>query len=448
MKVEIHVNGAKRQKNGLAQISIQFPSSGGKRLLEISLEEFIGFFGALPSSVCDLLLVASIVYVIDKCVRRSESEDQWTRDFEVRIPVNDPKSWNRVASALNNALSFLSGDIWSISFRAPGCPLFLAPKKRQRLSVRASFDTPNCVISLFSGGLDSLAGGINLLEGRGATKVVLIGHGDRSGSGAHQRRLYGGIKDKFRDRAHLLQMKIGHRPSRALEPTSRCRSFLFLALGISAAACVGSKTPLFAHENGVIAINLPLNPARAGSCSTRTMHPYFLGSVEKILRGLSIANPVSNPFSLQTKGQCLAGCLNQALLKELYPSAVSCAHGNRRRYWKRRKSRNCGYCMPCIFRRAALHKLKKDDGQEYGLDFCAGEIQPTDDGESSDDLRAITDFLRRPRSKESLAKQAYQASPISSPDQVGSMLDRGYSEVADLIRAKGNKELLRAAAMK
>src|SRR5229473_8548403 len=241
MKIEIHVNGARRHKNGLADIVIQVPSLSVKRRLDISLEEFVALFGVPETLICDFLLVASIVYTIDKSVSRSHSEDRWTRHFEVRIPVNDPKRWNRIASQLNATLSFLSGDTWDISFRTPGSALFVAPKKGvPTLPQKASRNPGRNAVSLFSGGLDSLAGAIDLLENDHSIRVVLVGHFDHGGPGAQQRRLFTPIKDKFGARAQLLQMKVGHRPSGALEPSSRCRSFLFIALGISAAASLRS----------------------------------------------------------------------------------------------------------------------------------------------------------------------------------------------------------------
>jgi hypothetical protein len=447
MKIEIHVHATRRQKNGLADISIHFPDLRLKRSLHIFIEKFVALFGQPEPLICDLLIVASIVYVIDRSVSRSESEDMWTRNFEARIPVTDPKPWNRIAPELSATLSFLSGDVWEISFRNPGCPLFIAPKKKAVVQKRP-LSSVNRAVSLFSGGLDSLAGAIDLLERDDSAQVMLVGHTDRSGSGAQQRRLLPIIQEKFGQRAQLFQMKVDHRPSEALESSSRCRSFLFLAEGIAAATSMGSRVPLFAHENGLIAINLPLNTARAGSCSTRTMHPYFLEGMRHILQGLHLTNPIDNPFALKTKGECMVGCLNRAVLRKSYLSSVSCAHGTRRRHWKRRKSGNCGYCIPCIFRRAALHKFSIDDGQQYGLDFCSGEIEPSDDNESSDDLRAVVDFLRRPRAKDLLAKAAYRVSPVPSPNDVGDLLNRGYDEVAALIRAKGTPKLLRASAIK
>ena len=47
----------------------------------------------------DLLLVASLVYLIDKAVPRQVAADRWTRELTVRLPVSEPDcggAWPRV----------------------------------------------------------------------------------------------------------------------------------------------------------------------------------------------------------------------------------------------------------------------------------------------------------------------------------------------------------------
>src|SRR5437899_6888873 len=97
-----------------------------------------------------------------------------------------------------------------------------------------------------------------------------------------------------------------------------------------------------------------LTPSRAGSCSTRTMHPFFLNSLAAALVQVGITNKVINPLELKTKGECANQCLNQTLMAETHESTVSCSHSSRRQDWKRKSASNCGYCVPCLVRRAAL----------------------------------------------------------------------------------------------
>ena len=51
-------------------------------------------------------------------------------------------------------------------------------------------------------------------------------------------------------------------------------------------------------------------------------------------------------------------------------------------------------CMPCIYRRASLHKVGLDRGANYGRDICNGGVNLDCDKRLADDLRAFLSFLR------------------------------------------------------
>ena len=80
--------------------------------------------------------------------------------------------------------------------------------------------------------------------------------------------------------------------------------------------------------------------------------------------------PLANPYQDRTKGEMLSQCRNQPLLQELFPRTVSCSRPVVSR-WQRRPAGSCGYCYPCLMRRAALHRLGWDDGGHYLLDVLA-----------------------------------------------------------------------------
>ena len=68
-------------------------------------------------------------------------------------------------------------------------------------------------------------------------------------------------------------------------------------------------------ENGYIALNIPLTPSRVGTCSTRTTHPYFLHTVRELTGLLGMTNPIENPLAGRTKGEVLALCQDQTMLR-------------------------------------------------------------------------------------------------------------------------------------
>ena len=68
--------------------------------------------------IYDAMLVAAAVEFADRSKPRPALK--WDREMELSIPVHDPDRWNdgRVTEALQNALDFLTGDRWAISFHA------------------------------------------------------------------------------------------------------------------------------------------------------------------------------------------------------------------------------------------------------------------------------------------------------------------------------------------
>lgn len=185
-------------------------------------------------------------------------------------------------------------------------------------------------------------------------------------------------------------MRVGIKPA-GPETTLRSRSLLFIALGYYVATKLGPNVPVIIPENGPIALNYPLNPSRRGSCSTRTTHPYFLSSLHSILETLGFERRLINPYEFSTKGEMVANCKNKGVLRDGALETVSCAKSGHVVHWDNRTARACGRCIPCLFRRAALH-IGGLDIEPYGIDVCsAGRKAKGRD----DDLLALVSFLRR-----------------------------------------------------
>src|SRR5258708_32609005 len=105
----------------------------------------------------------------------------------------------------------------------------------------------------------------------------------------------------------------------AVEETTRGRSFLFIAAGLFAGTGLNQPFTLRVPENGLIALNVPLDLLRLGSLSTRTTHPFYMARWNDLLAALGINGNVENPYWDRTKGEMVAGCANRALLKTLLP---------------------------------------------------------------------------------------------------------------------------------
>jgi hypothetical protein len=171
-------------------------------------------------------------------------------------------------------------------------PPSLAEIRRRREAIDIS--KVDCV-SLFSGGLDSAIGAIDLLK-LGA-RPLLVSHSPR-GDATAQEEVAGLLPAK------LQRFAINSYPTwpGVDDDSMRTRSFQFIALGALAGSAISSfrgnsNVELYVCENGLIALNPPLTPRRLGSHSTRTAHPYFLIGVRKIVSILGL--PIENPQPLR-----------------------------------------------------------------------------------------------------------------------------------------------------
>jgi hypothetical protein len=343
--------------------------------------------GRFPSrTVTDLLHLAFAVYTADLQIPRSLFQDRWTRDFIVHLPVSEPDRWNGQAGLLSRILMFLTGDNWEIRVRQ--LDSFTPPKpERQRPPTLKGTATR---VSLFSGGLDSLVGAIDQLE-RGET-VALAGHHGAGMANLFQQNVLKVIRTAYGGRA--LEFMFWVQPpknKRDGEPSMRSRSLLFIALGLGVASALAGEQPLVVAENGLISLNVPLTNPRMGSLSTRTTHPHFIGLFRTLLDALGVITAIEMPYRFRTKGEMLADAANPKVLADAVKESMSCSHTEAGRYQGRTPGIHCGYCVPCIIRRAATADAKVVDAR-YDYDVLSGTLDPAGIGA---DLRAFQMALER-----------------------------------------------------
>lgn len=310
--------------------------------------------GVFPSEIgIDLLVLAAHVHAADTRISRADqSQDSWTREIRLVVPVSDPARWAAAEPTLKKALNFLTGDRWMIGFRARPARFATIAQVAPPILITHPFNS----VSLFSGGLDSLIGAIDLLEED--TTPLLVSHSGDSAASDAQKKLYADMKKHYSE-SPFGRLRVGMTFKKGLvegvrpEDSTRGRSFLFFALGVFAGTGLGSRFVLRVPENGLIALNVPLDPLRLGSNSTRTTHPYYMARWNDLLAVLGIDGEVRNPYWNKTKGEMAAACRNPALLKELATDSLSCSSPAKAR-WLGHGIEQCGYCLPCLIRRAAL----------------------------------------------------------------------------------------------
>jgi hypothetical protein len=397
--------------------------------------------GLSPSEIgIDLMILAAHIFAADTRISRlSESQDNWTREMRIVVPVTDPDRWESVTRLLERMLDFLTGDRWSFAFRVrPNNFSHLTPA-RLRLQTHAPFDK----ISLFSGGLDSLIGAIDLLEG-GATPLLISHAGDGPASAA-QTKCFNELKDYYKDNPFdRFRVTMGFpdnlvQQTGMSESTTRGRSFLFFALGVLAGTGLGTSFKLTAPENGLIAINVPLDPLRLGALSTRTMHPFYIARWNELLDKMEIPGQIENPYWKCTKGEMVMTCANQELLGRMIPSSLSCSSPSKGR-WQKQRVKNCGYCLPCLIRRAAIERAfgRGEDPTDYYLSKLAGSTLYTHKAEGKQ-VRSFQFALERLQEDPNLAKLLiYKPGPLSDLSEedvtvLAGVYQRGMNEVATLL---------------
>jgi hypothetical protein len=245
-------------------------------------------------------------------------------------------------------------------------------------------------VCLFSGGLDSTIGAIDLLaEGR---SPLLVSHAYR-GDKIHQDSIatqLNGHYSRFVLNAHPLLAKNKENKENKTDTTMRTRSCNFLAFGIVGVYAIQlvnqqEKIELYVPENGFISLNAPLTSRRIGSLSTRTTHPYFIEAIQNIIEAAGIPCIIKNPYQFKTKGEMVSSCKKQPLLKKIVANTVSCSH------WKR-KNQQCGVCVPCLIRRAALYTAGIQDQTKY----IYGNVDSVNsDSKKRDDLMAISIAIKQ-----------------------------------------------------
>ena len=416
--LQVYLYGSRPKRSGSASIG---------RTLDLAVRR-LGV-GVDPVAF-DFLSISLGVVAADTFIDRStHSGNGWSRDLSLTIPLAQPAAWEAVRGALEQALGFLSGDQWNLSFtkggRNPPSKEAILRHHRSHIGIGSA----DCVC-LFSGGLDSLIGARQLVNG-GRTPL-LVSHSYR-GDQSYQRVLAPRLGKKLpRFAANANPVFSGQNIN---DTSMRTRSIGFLAYGVVAASALRAKNPsanpleLYVPENGFIALNAPLTRRRIGSHSTRTTHPGFLGQMQSIFDAVELPIRLRNPYRHKTKGEMLVELAPDEELKTTTVATVSCGK------WKR-KSQQCGHCVPCLIRRAAFAKAGITDTTPYQYPDLDGAWERPD---IRDDIMAM--LVAVGRDKRGARQRAIASGPLpfDAVEREGwfGVHERGLDEVGAYLRSQG-----------
>ena len=348
-----------------AERTFYWPSAGAGTF-NTSLGPRLGKLGPVRRENIELFRLAAMVYAADRSVPRRAGRVNWTqRHIALSVPVHDPAPWNAITNQLQQLLDFLSGDWWTLAFRAARIP-------REDIAPNGYPDVQRVV--LMSGGADSATGAF--LARTRPEPHLLVSHVGATSISPIQQDVAERIRNLCPEGStqQHAQIRFTRRQTQPggyrfkNENTTRTRSFLFLALGLALASV--NEVELWIPENGFASLNPPLGPDQLGSLSTRTTHPWFLTELSRLVSAAGAWGTLSNPFAAQTKGEMfrwLADQVGDGPASDLLRATNSCAFTNRR-WLGVTATDHCGTCFGCLVRRASFAAAELTDRSTYVID--------------------------------------------------------------------------------
>lgn len=301
-------------------------------------------FNDIDSKIFDLVEIMSHIYFTDIFTKRLKKNK-----LETSIPVINLTFWNKKKFEIEKLLKWVSEEQFIITFfqRQDN-----ASNQYNCLPLQSFNKT-----SLFSGGLDSLAGAFynyNL-----DSDDDYLGFVNKNEEGTNQRKIAAFYRKVFKSTNEII---ILDKPSGKKEYyIQSTRSLLYLALAIFKSHVNGSnEVKLF--ENGV----LSLNPELSNRYTTKTTHPKTIYMFNKLLYDINENLIIKTPFVFKTKGEILNTMdLN---FKSQIKDTFTCGQG--RTHPERTHKGQCGVCIPCLLRKISLSAFDNEAfDSKYQYDY-------------------------------------------------------------------------------
>ena len=288
--------------------------------------------------IYDAIIVAASIEYADRIVRRSQVG--WARRLSIFIPVSEYDLWSSsdVTNALREAVEFLTGDYWDISFKRLRKPVLL--NQQFPLELKMPVDS----VVAFSDGMDShLVAGIMGCDTDKKDRLALARV--KSGNSSKSKRRNG--QECFIPVMYSVKTR-GH----ARESSFRSRGFRFAMISGIASYLTDAKR-IIVPESGQ-GIFGPALISLGHMYPDYRNHPLFTKSMERFLEVL-FRRPFLFDFPRiwKTKGETLQEFV--ALLgKSTWKDTSSCWKTNQ---WSSAngKYRQCGTCAACMLRRMSVH---------------------------------------------------------------------------------------------
>ena len=301
-------------------------------------------FSTWSPLIYDAMVVAAAIEFGDRVVKRPSHG--WRRDISLRIPVHDPSHWNseKVFGALHDAIGFLTGDQWQISFKKR---ISEAPRPRQE---HLDFEFKASAILAYSDGMDSLAAS-GIVADKLGKELIRVRVGADLPKGQRKRQAFAAVP---------YQIQI---PYKDKETSARNRGFKFSMISAIAAYLSGAEE-IVIPESGQGAIGPALISVGHAYPDYRN-HPLFTGRMELFVTALfGRSFKYVFPRLWYTKGETLREYVTITGRTD-WKSSKSCWRGSQ---WSSIDGhrRQCGVCAACMLRRLSIHAAGlEDDPHSY-----------------------------------------------------------------------------------
>lgn len=387
----VSCNGVKAGSgdDGVKYLELEYKDGCPNKNISINLNRFVTDNYHITDRLKDLLEIAGYIFSADRKTYRGNNRDQfyhsWSRAFHFHIGVSDKEFWERqeVKSILEEILLFLTGD-HSYKFT------FYEGEDRFPSNI---FDNENFTInapeklkvSLFSGGLDSLAGAIELLETTDSELCLVSHQSGQPGVKQTHRLVFEALNLLYPNRCKHYKYHCGFDHFPSTDETQRTRSFLYTATAFTIAKTYNQNC-IYVYENGITSINFAETQDLMNARASRTTHPKTLSLLEKLFSMIGETKfEIKNPFLFRTKTEVVE-VLKKYDKLSLLDSSVSCSAT--RKHCS--KFTHCGICSQCIDRRFAVYAAEMENADENGI-YAFNFM--TDDLEDDEIKKSLIEYI-------------------------------------------------------
>jgi len=270
--------------------------------------------------------------------------------FETRWP----RIWQEKEEKIEQLFEFLTHRSLSVRFQERSNEM---SAHQERITEVNAESTREHVVSLFSGGLDSAAGALDLIKRRIAPTLSHTATGNIILGKATEL-----VKNSILKTTPMVvtDMRMGNVESSGFG-SFNSRGLLFISNALVIASCLRNSQVCIA-ENGPLMINPNVS---FRSEPTRNAHPFLITAVEEIFNHVTGLRKRINPiFKDETKAEIAAKVMNDQIIDKTW----SC-------FSVQGQSKMCGACFACAVRRLSLLAAGHQEPQDtYEFDPFGSEL--------------------------------------------------------------------------